>query len=518
MKRHICRLVGLLLICALTPSLMAFSGNGSREYRLGLAYLMFNPEGTGAAAALRGADRDAAAAMSELERFEKAIEHLERAAECSPSSSEETRVNNALRSTYNKISIRYDRAGQKDKACETAQKAVDLNPDDPVLWYNLAMYQQKLGNTYESVHSFEKSLEYAGENSIKGSARTQLITVLMQKALAEDKGHMNRALELIEDGLWENRTDKTLLYKKAFAYYQLGEFDRAIEAFEELAQQGPLTKGQQSLYDEAKNRQAAINKRGEIVEERAGFKISFDEEIGRDDSYKNGISDNLADARDGLSSRFDVPTNTTINVFVHRAQEFQEIHKNRPIAGTCRLNRIDLRIQAGLELDKLKNTVFHEFTHYLVTASSNCGSIPVWFNEGLAQHFEPNINWRTKTIRGLLLYNSKRKLSIEEMDKIQQLPRKDFFRAYVQSFFQVRYLIELNGEERVISILENVAGGKSFEDSFQEVIGKSQEEFFEAWRPLFREMLIPLRNQHVPDWKEVKRKLRERARARKNKN
>ena len=89
----------------------------------------------------------------------------------------------------------------------------------------------------------KRPLEYAGENSIKGSARTQLITVLMQKALAEDKGHMHRALELIEEGLWENRNDKTLLYKKAFAYYQLGEFDRAIEAFDELARLGPLSKG-----------------------------------------------------------------------------------------------------------------------------------------------------------------------------------------------------------------------------------------------------------------------------------
>ena len=69
MKKGILGLVGSLLICALAPSLMAFSGNGSREYRLGLAYLMFNPEGKGAAAALRGAERDAAAAMSELERF-----------------------------------------------------------------------------------------------------------------------------------------------------------------------------------------------------------------------------------------------------------------------------------------------------------------------------------------------------------------------------------------------------------------------------------------------------------------
>ena len=76
--------------------------------------------------------------------------------------------------------------------------------------------------------------------------------------------------------------------------------------------------------------------------------------LARDENYKNGISNNLADARDGLSSLFGVPTNTTINVYVHRAQEFQEIHQNRPIAGTCRLNRIDLRVQAGLELSRLK--------------------------------------------------------------------------------------------------------------------------------------------------------------------
>ncbi len=506
-----------MAICAFSSSLLAFSGNGSREYRLGMAYLRWNPEGKGAAAALRGSDRDAAAAMSDIERHEKALEHLENASGSSPSSSEETRVNDAIRRACNQLSLKYSKEGRKEEACDMAQKAVDLNPESPVLWFNLAMYQQDLGRTYDSVYSYEKSLEYAGEHSIKGRSRSQLISVLMKKAMGEDKGYMHRALELIEDGLYENRNDKTLLYKKAYANYQLGELERAIEAFDELAQLGSLTKGQKSLYDESKKRLEAINKRGEIVEERAGFVISFDEEIGRDENYRSSISDFLADARDELSSLFSIPTNTKINVYVHRVEEYRAIHKNRPIAGTCRLNHIDLNVQAGLDLNKLKNTIFHEFTHYLSRSCANRGSFPVWFSEGVAQHFEPNIDWRRKTIRGLLLYNSKRQLTIAEMDTIQQLSRKDFFRAYVQSFFQVHYLVEHNGQERIIRILENIATGKSFEDSFTEVIGKSQEEFFKAWRPLFKEMLIALRDKHVPDWAEVKKKLKARAKARKAK-
>lgn len=493
------------------PSLQAFSGSGSREYRLGLAYLHFSGQGRGASAALRGHQLSEAREMSEIERYEQAIEHLENAAASSPSQSEQERVERAIRLSFNRLSLQYSNQGDKERAAENAQRALEYDEDNAVLWYNLASYQDSLGRSADSLYSFEKALELASDSSMGDRIRRQLVSLLIKRSLTEDDDHMYRALSLIEDGLYENPRDEKLLYQKAFAHYQLGDFHRAIEAFDDLKEVRELTKGETSLYQEAKNRLNSINERGEVVEERAGFVISFDPEINEVEELRRAISNFLVEARDHISPVFGFYEDTRINVYVQRAQEFQEVHGRRPIAGTCRLNRIDLRIRPGLSTKELKNTVFHEFTHYLVTALTKARKVPVWFNEGLAQNFECSVDWRKETIRGILLYNSRRQLSIEDIEGISSLGRKDFFTAYLQSFFQLHCLIELNGESRMIKILAKVGSGKSFDEAFESVLGKGQEAFFKAWRGLFKDMLLRLKDRHVPDWEAVKKKLRERA-------
>jgi len=201
------------------------------------------------------------------------------------------------------------------------------------------------------------------------------------------------------------------------------------------------------------------------------------------------------------SSAFGGDPNTTIMVYVHRAQEYREIHGNKPIAGSCMWNRIDLRLRDGLSSTALKDTVFHEYVHYLVTVRTKCRGIPVWFNEGLAQFYEPNVDMEREIKRGVKLYKLNRQLTIADLENLQGLQGNDFFFGYVQSRFMVRWLIDTNGEERMLRIRERVGTGTDFDAAFAEVTGRSSADFFAAWRPLFRDQLVTLRDKYVPDWK-----------------
>jgi len=481
------------------PSVYAYSRDGSKEYYKAMAYLYFN---TSRGNYLRGRGYEEASKMTETERLEAALEHFENAERSRPSSSEEERISQSKMHVCNQLSLSYSKAGDNSKALETAEKAVKIKRNDPVLWLNLAYYQKAEGQKSEATYSYEQALDNRPDEKLKKRLTYELVQLYFDRAMTEDKDIMHQALRLIENGLYDDRDNTDLLSMKAKANYTLSNFDDAIGDYEYLQRFRNLTENEQTFFKEAKSRQASILKQGEVIEERCGFVISFDPEF--DSSVSDKISRFLADAKDEISPVFGVNTKTRVNVYVHTAKEYSQIHGNRPIAGTAMLNRIDLRIADTVNFDTLKNTIYHEFTHYLVYVLAKNKQVPIWFNEGIAQYFEPEHNGKKQLSRGINFYKKNKMLSFDDIESIKTLDYESFYDAYTQSVFMIKYLIDLNGENRILSILEKTGNGMRFENAFVEVIGSSQKEYFGKYRLFLKEQLLEMRRKYVPKYKRSK--------------
>jgi tetratricopeptide (TPR) repeat protein len=492
-------LLTCLFSLGLVGPLFCFSGEGSREYHTAMAYLYFESK---AGNYLKNRGYEEAKAMSRRERLEKALEHFENALRERPNDSEEKRLNESMMRTCNSLSIEYADANNLEMALETAGKAVELSPEDAVLWLNLANYQTSLGQLSKACDSYETGIEAATDPSIKERLRNELVSLYLKRSISENKDIVNEALRHIEDGLYDERDNTHLLSQKAEACYTLSRWDEAIDTWDYIKKLRNLNSREQTLFDEAKKRQQSILKQGEIIEERQGFVISFDPEFNR--SVCDNISNFLVEAKENLSPKFDVNTDTRINVFVHTAEQYTQIHGNKPIAGTAMLNRIDIRIAKSFDLQTLKNTIYHEFTHFLVYVLSKSKSVPVWFNEGVAQYFEPDKREKERLAEGIRFYKKKKLLTESDIQNIQSLDRESFFDAYTQSLFMVKYLMEVNGAQRLLNMVKKVGEGILFEEAFSDLTGERQTTFFENYAPLFRKQLQTMR-QKLINSKEIDR-------------
>lgn len=490
-----------LATCVLSLSLVAplfsFSGDGSREYHTAMAYLYFEGQ-TGNYLKNRGYEE--AQQMTKVERLEKALEHFENAMRERPNDAEEKRVEKSMMRTCNSLSIQYAKANNIEMALDAATKAADLSPEDAILWLNVANYQSALGQLSEASDSYEKGIDVSDDPALKKRLRNELVSLYLKRSISEDKDIVNDALRLIDDGLYEDRYNDHLLSQKAKAYYTLNKWDDAIDTWEFIRRLRMLNRNEQTLFNEALKRQQSILKQGEIVEERQGFIISFDPEFHQ--SVADNVSNFLVEAKEELSPVFGINTDTRINVFVHTAEEYRQIHGNKPIAGTAMLNRIDLRIPKSVNMDTLKNTIFHEFAHFLVYVLSNSKAVPTWFNEGVAQFFEPDKREKESLAEGIKFYKKKKLLTQNDIQEIKSLDRVSFYDAYTQSLFMVKYLVDVNGEQRLLALLKKVGEGASFEETFSDLTGESQTTFFESYGPLFKRQLLDMRKRLVKKYSD----------------
>ncbi|CAN5375097.1 hypothetical protein BH09PLA1_BH09PLA1_15310 [soil metagenome] len=122
----------------------------------------------------------------------------------------------------------------------------------------------------------------------------------------------------------------------------------------------------------------------------------------------------------------------------------------------------------------------HEYTH-TVTLAATDNRIPHWMTEGLAVYQEHSpLRWEWVP----MLY---RAVTKDELFTLENLtwgfvrPRRPIDRqlAYAQSFWICTYIEEKYGHDAILKMLEGFRAGKSTEDVFPEVLGRSPTEFTE---------------------------------------
>ena len=126
--------------------------------------------------------------------------------------------------------IAHDR-GDKQQALQHYQHAADISPDFPGIWFNLGHLQRELNLLDEAEKSYLRSIE---EEPAHIEAYLELAYLYV-----ELKHDLNKAQEVLEDGLEINPASPELLATLALVYIQGGDLREAKELLDEAEEIDP---------------------------------------------------------------------------------------------------------------------------------------------------------------------------------------------------------------------------------------------------------------------------------------
>lgn len=144
--------------------------------------------------------------------------------------------------------------------------------------------------------------------------------------------------------------------------------------------------------------------------------------------------------------------------------------------------------------DGLPELLRHEIAHVLIHRASLGGPIPRWFHEGLAVTAGGSwdIEDRTRLTIGMMNLDE---LDLARIEAGFAGSEYEIHRSYAVSTAFVRHLLTQFGADAPKKILENVAGGESFERAFLDATGRSlplvERDFWKGiklwnrWIPFF---------------------------------
>jgi hypothetical protein len=144
--------------------------------------------------------------------------------------------------------------------------------------------------------------------------------------------------------------------------------------------------------------------------------------------------------------------------------------------------------------DSLEDVLHHEVAHVLITRAAGGKPLPRWFQEGLAMAAERSWGLEDQA----RLFQELTFVEPTPLDKVDALFMQDEgarIRAYTLAGAFVRDLIRQHGSSAPAQLLARMAAGASFDDAFEQVMGRSlpdeeaafwnRHRFWTRWGPFF---------------------------------
>jgi hypothetical protein len=135
----------------------------------------------------------------------------------------------------------------------------------------------------------------------------------------------------------------------------------------------------------------------------------------------------------------------------------------------------------------------HEMTHLFLDYIAK-GSYPRWFTEGLAEYEENKFNgyYVHRPFQQQPEILAQGVYPLASMDR-QFDSLSDQTLAYSQSLSTVEYIMAVYGKDGLHKIINNLAQGRSFDDSMLQALGTTPQQFESQWHAwLSRELNHPL--------------------------
>ena len=323
--------------------------------------------------------------------------------------------------------------GNFDDARTNLERAVGLAPNEAAYHLLLGVLHLRRGDLYESRQSIDRALELAPE-------------------LAE-------AREISGD-----------------LHYQQGSLERARGEWERaLAGSGSQKPALSAKLDRVGRELNAEGGFGRDISRH--FTIQYDGPVPR--AVARTALQLLEKAYDRLWRDFGRSPQHDVPVILYTRGLFDEITRSPGWVGGTYDGKIRVPV-GGLQTEddalRLEPVLAHELTHAFIRANVP-GHLPLWFEEGLAGHFEGTT---PEAAQGALRGPGGGFASLDEVNEaLRGGPRVGA--AYAAAALAVGEMVRRNGFWLPSRILDLVASGRPFPQAFHDVSGMDLAEFEESW-------------------------------------
>jgi tetratricopeptide (TPR) repeat protein len=332
------------------------------------------------------------------------------------------------------------------------------------------------------------------DNATSKAKTTKMLNNAIKKFNKED---FNGALELF---LEISDSDARALSGVGLAYVKLEDYDRGIDYLEKALSMGEdkfivrkfisyayymtndlemsalHAKAALDMHeeDDLRNLYKKIvreqrSQENSMTEEALHFKVVYDGNVHSDIS--RDILEILEDAYDEICGQILHFPDITITVILYSEKDFAEL-TSLPVwvmgsyDGKIRVPVKDIQKQ---QVELLRKVLYHEYVHAFIHTMTP--EIPLWINEGLAEHLVPRGLERTNQV-------------IPLRDLEQEFPMGDAHKAkiaYRESFSAVSYLVENYSIHTVREFLLSLGQGKSLNEAFEYAFFITYDEFVSTW-------------------------------------
>jgi len=149
--------------------------------------------------------------------------------------------------------------------------------------------------------------------------------------------------------------------------------------------------------------------------------------------------------------------------------------------GPLRLVLVSLVAPQGAEPTKLEETLRHELVHIAVFDAFGQGTVPRWFNEGLAVKLSGELAIdRVETLKTASLSGSL--IPFGEVDRKFNGNPHEVSLAYAQSADFVRFLSRKDDHQRFVHMLDRVAQGQGFDSAMTNAYGADLRKLEYQWK------------------------------------
>ncbi|MCP4214571.1 MAG: tetratricopeptide repeat protein [bacterium] len=362
---------------------------------------------------------------------------------------------------------------------------------------------------------WSEALEALTEITEQGShdEKIKYYQVLCCRHLAQaafKKRKFNDAVRHLENGLLYNNEDPILQLEMGYCYFQLSNYSRAEDAFNEVIAQCPenapaLRKLGEIYYldnqlDKAETHweqalalnpgDARLKKRLENLKKQLKLNAGLDTEMGMIfsvsfDGEKNpGLSEHvtnvLEEVYQDIGYNLNLYPRRQIPVLLLTKKAFFDITDSPQWAGGLYEGHIKIPME-NYNPGILKSVLRHEYVHAVLydQLSNRC---PWWLNEGLAQYFSGDTVTNTRRLKlARQVLADQGAISPASLPGSIKDDKEKAGRAYALALSAVDYFVENFNVIQLQAILELMGEGQTFDSALRELTTYSFNEFENNW-------------------------------------
>jgi tetratricopeptide (TPR) repeat protein len=381
------------------------------------------------------------------------------------------------------------------RSVEMLREAVGLDPNQPTMRSNLAVARLNWATgelEAKRLEAAEELLAKAAETATAAQAvqiDDRRATLHLFKAQdARRAGNARTAQEELRLSLQFNSTYVPSLLETADILYRQGDNEQALEYYVEARDKDPHVEGLAAMIDKIAREQKI---EGSFEKRASGdFTVSYEGSVN--ESAARDVLDILWHASREIGRELDAYPSEKLQVVLYTRDQYNGAVTAPDWSGALFDGKIRVPLPGGALQDaqraRLRQTLYHEYAHALVSVLTPDVKPPTWLNEGIACYFELDRSARRErddNDRGILAGLASR----GELKTVEQLPEtftgiadaRQAELAYRVSRNFVSWLAGRQGMSRARAVLVAIRDGKTSAEAIEDAYREDLPSLEKRW-------------------------------------